>query len=206
MANIPIYDGSPTFTSGSSTPFGFYDADSNFQTDSVKVAKFCANRLGYPLVEIELQSGSFFTAFEEAVTTYGNELYAYKVRQDYLSLEGASTGSNLNHALIEPNMATIVRMSEQYGEEAGVGGNVEWYSGSIVLTGSKQTYDLNAWAVKEGLESKDIGDKKLGVLTFPLPYVKDFPSRSCSIQLSLEPMIKVVGACCSASVAIKRST
>jgi len=161
MANIPIYDGSPTFTSGSMTPFGFYDGDSDFQTDSVKVSKFCANRLGYPLVDVELQSGSFFTAFEEAVTTYGNELYAYKVRQDYLSLEGASTGSNLNHALIEPNMATIVRISEQYGEEAGVGGSVEWYTGSVVLTASRQTYDLNAWAATQGIGSRDIEIKEV---------------------------------------------
>ena len=160
MANIPIYDGSPTFAAGM-TPFGFYDSDTDFTTDSVKVTKFCANRLGYPLVDIELQSGSFFTAFEEAVTTYGNELYAYKVRQDYLSLEGASTGSNLNHALIKPNMGTIVRISEQYGEESGVGGEVEWYTGSVVLTASRQTYDLNAWAVNEGLESKDIEVKQV---------------------------------------------
>ena len=104
---------------------------------------------------------NFFTAFEESVTTYGNELYSYKVRQDYLSLEGASTGSNLNHALIKPNMASIVRISEQYGEEAGVGGDVEWYTGSITLTSSKQTYDLNAWAVKKGLESKDIEVKQV---------------------------------------------
>ena len=160
MANIPIYDGSPSFSSGM-TPFGFYDSDTDFQTDAVKVAKFCAQRLGYPLVDVELQSGSFFTAFEEAVTTYGNELYAYKVRQDYLSLEGASTGSNLNHALIEPNMATIVRLSEQYGEEAGVGGDVEWYTGSVVLTASKQTYDLNAWASTQGIESKNIEVKEV---------------------------------------------
>ena len=160
MANIPIYDGSPTWNS-SSVPFGFYTGSSDFQIDAVKVAKFCAQRLGYPLVDVELQSGSFFTAFEEAVTTYGNELYAYKVRQDYLSLEGASTGSNLNHALIEPNMATIVRLSEQYGEEAGVGGDVEWYTGSVVLTSSVQTYDLNAWAVNEGIESKNIEVKEV---------------------------------------------
>lgn len=160
MANIPIYDGSPTWDANA-VPFGFYNADTDFQADAVKVAKFCAQRLGYPLVDVELQSGSFFTAFEEAVTTYGNELYAYKVRQDYLSLEGASTGSNLNHALIEPNMATIVRLSEQYGEEAGVGGDVEWYTGSIVLTSSKQTYDLNAWAVSEGIESKNIEVKEV---------------------------------------------
>ena len=160
MANIPIYDGSPTWNS-SSVPFGFYTGSSDFQIDAVKVAKFCAQRLGYPLVDVELQSGSFFTAFEEAVTTYGNELYAYKVRQDYLSLEGASTGSNLNHALIEPNMATIVRLSEQYGEEAGVGGDVEWYTGSVVLTASKQTYDLNAWASTQGIESKNIEVKEV---------------------------------------------
>ena len=160
MANIPIYDGNPTFSSGM-TPFGFYDSDTDFTTDSVKVAKFCAQRLGYPLVDVELQSGSFFTAFEEAVTTYGNELYAYKVRQDYLSLEGASTGSNLNHALIKPNMGTIVRISEQYGEEAGVGGDVEWYTGSVVLTASKQTYDLNAWAATQGIASRDIEIKQV---------------------------------------------
>ena len=52
MANIPIYNGNPIFTSGSITPFGFYDGDSDFQVDAVKVAKFCASRLGYPIVDI----------------------------------------------------------------------------------------------------------------------------------------------------------
>ena len=85
------------------TPFGFYDAQTDFQTDADKVAVFCANRLGYPLVDVELQSGSFYTAFEEAVTTYGNELYAYKVRDNQLSLEGLSTGSSLNQSIINRN-------------------------------------------------------------------------------------------------------
>jgi hypothetical protein len=31
-------------------------------------------------------------------------------------------------------MATVVRLSQQYGEEAGVGGNVTWYSGQINTT------------------------------------------------------------------------
>jgi len=160
MANIPIYDGNPIFISGSITPFGFYDADSDFQTDAVKVAKFCALRLGYPIENVELQSGSFFTAFEEAVTVYGNELYAYKVRDNMLSLEGASTGSNLNHAQITPTMASIVRLSEQYGEEAGVGGNVTWYSGSVAMTASVQDYDLGQWAIDNnitgGIEIKKV--------------------------------------------------
>ena len=121
MANTPIWPGSSSFFPGD-TPFGFYDYDTQFQEDANKVAVFCARRLGYPLTEVELQDISFFTAFEEAVTAYGNEVYAYKASENYLSLEGSSTGSNLNYHLQKPNLATVVRLSEQYGEEAGVGG------------------------------------------------------------------------------------
>ena len=150
MANIPIYDGNPTWTSDA-VPFGFYSNDAEFQSDAVKVAKFCASRLGYPLVDVELQSGSFFTAFEEAVTTYGNELYAYKIRDNQLSLEGLSTGSNLNTSIITPNFEPIVRLTEQYGAEAGSGGNIPHYTGSVPLTASKQDYDLAQWAEDKGI-------------------------------------------------------
>jgi len=159
MAEIPIWPGSSSFFPGN-TPFGFYDNDYQFQQDADKVAKFCAQRLGYPIENVELQDIQFYTAFEEAVTTYGNELYAYQVRDNMLSVEGASTGSNLNHALVTPNMSSIVRMSEQYGEEAGVGGNVTWFSGSIALTSSVQDYDLGQWAIDNnitgGIEIKKI--------------------------------------------------
>ena len=143
--NIPIWTGTSTFAVGQ-TPFGFYDNDLDFQTDSDKVADFCARRLGYPLADVELQSGSFYTAFEEAITIYGNELYVYKIRENYLSLEGASSTTIPNGQLISPNLASIVRISEQYGVEAGVGGNVTWYSGSLSLIGGQQTYNMDAWA------------------------------------------------------------
>jgi len=155
MANAAIWPGSSSFFPGE-TPFGFYDYDYQFQTDADKVADFCARRLGYPLTDVELQETSFYTAFEEAVTTYGNEVYAYKVRQDYLDVEGASTGSNLNNTLIQPNMASIIRMSQQYGEEAGVGGNLTWYTGSIDTVANQQDYDMNAWAAASA--SLDTGD------------------------------------------------
>ena len=157
MANIPIWPGSSSFTTTSDpTPFGFYDTDIQFQSDADNVAKFCTRRLGYPLVDVELQNINFYTAFEEAVTTYGNEVYAYKVRQDYLDIEGSPTSSNLNHALIRPNMGTTIRVGEQYGVEAGVGGDVDWKMGSIPLTQSVQTYDMNAWAVREGIGDNEI--------------------------------------------------
>ena len=150
MANIPIWPGSSSFDPGN-TPFGFYDYDAEFREDADKVSNFCARRLGYPLVEVELQDISFYAAFEEAITTYGNELYAYTIRDNQLTLEGGSTGTNLNNAVVTPSFEPIVRLSEQYGVEAGTGGNVTYYTGSIPLTASVQTYDLNEWATEEGV-------------------------------------------------------
>ena len=151
MASITIWDGTATFSSGSSTPFGFYDSDTEFQTDAIKVSKFCGSRLGFPLMDVELQSGSFFACFEEAITTYGNEVFQYKIRENYLNLEGASTGSSINNKVVAPNLNRIVQISNNYGTEAGVGGNVTKYSGSLQITASKQEYDLDAWASAEGI-------------------------------------------------------
>ena len=157
--NVPIWPGSSSFAPGD-TPFGFYDYDPQFQVDADKVSKFCAQRLGYPIQEVELQDINFYTAFEYAVTTYGNELYAFKVRDNLLNVEGLDVNINLNDAIITPNFANIVRLSQQYGEEAGVGGNVTWYSGSIPLIPGVQDYDLTVWAASQnitgGIEIKNI--------------------------------------------------
>ena len=159
MANIPIWNGTSTFYPGD-TPFGFYDNDYQFQQDADRVAKFCASRLGYPISEVELQSGSIYTAFEEAVTVYGNELYAFKLRDNMLSFEGLSTGSSVNNALVTPTMDSVVRLAQQYGEEAGVGGNVDYNLGFITLESGIQDYDLADWAVSQsisgGIEIKRI--------------------------------------------------
>jgi hypothetical protein len=160
MPNTPIWPGSSSFFPGE-TPFGFYDNDIDFQTDADKVAVFCARRLGYPLTDVELQDISFYAAFEEAITTYGNEVYAFQASENYLSLEGSTTGSLLNYKLQQPNLAGVVRLSEQYGEEAGVGGTVSWKEGSIPLTKGKQEYDMTAWATGSGIEAGDLEIKQV---------------------------------------------
>jgi hypothetical protein len=157
---VSIWPGSSSFFPGM-TPFGFYDNDYQFQVDIDRFAIFAARRLGYPIVEVELQDINFYAAFEEAITTYGNEVYAYKIRQDYLDVEGAPTGSSFNNALITPNMANIIRISEQYGTEAGTGGNVTWYQGSLPLTASVQTYDLDVWATQNGISGSDLEIRRI---------------------------------------------
>ena len=148
--NIPIWTGTSSFSPGE-TPFGFYDYDADFQRDADKVATFCTRRLGYPLVDIELQDISFYAAFEEAITTYGNELYAYQIRDNQLDLIGISTSTPLNNSIITPSFQSVIRLSKQYGSEAGSGGNITYYTGSIPLTASIQDYDLKQWAEDEGI-------------------------------------------------------
>ena len=156
MANIPIWPGSSSFHPGD-TPFGFYDNDIAFEKDADKVCTFVTRRLGYPLVEIELQAINIYAAFEEAVTVYGNELYAYKIRENYLTLEGAPSSVEIDEAIVSPNLGRIIDYSEQYGAEAGTGGNVPWHKMAVPLTASVQDYDLNALAYQNGYtEPNDI--------------------------------------------------
>jgi hypothetical protein len=156
MANIPIWPGSSSFHPGD-TPFGFYDNDPAFEKDADKICTFVTRRLGYPLVEIELQAINIYAAFEEAVTIYGNELYAYKIRENYLTLEGAPSSIEIDEAIVTPNMGRIIDYSEQYGAEAGTGGNVPWRKMAVPLTSSVQDYDLDDLAAQNGFsQSNDI--------------------------------------------------
>ena len=78
-ATTPIWNGTGGPISGS-TPFGFYDNDTVYQADGPKVANFCARKLGYPIMEVELQSGSFYACFEEAVSVYAEEVIYIRLK------------------------------------------------------------------------------------------------------------------------------
>jgi hypothetical protein len=149
MANPSIYDGTPIPISGS-TPFGYYDLDAQFQIDGPKVANYCATKLGYPIMDVELQDVNIYTCFEEAVSVYSEELYQSKIKDNYLGLEGAPTQSQFNNTVVVPSLNSIVTIADNYGAQIGIGGTVEYYSGSLNLTASVQVYDMQKWAVDKG--------------------------------------------------------
>lgn len=176
QVEIQYYDASiPLLPVSGNTPFGYYDTDPQFQADGPKFVKFASRRLGYPIMEIELQDINFYAAFEDAVSAYGKELYEYKIRENYLSMEGNPTGSNLNNALIQPNFSNIMRIAADYGSEVGSGGNVPYYTGSIDLISGQQNYDLNAWASSSGVvQSGDQIDIKRILYEAPPAIVRYF--------------------------------
>jgi hypothetical protein len=149
MANQQPWPGSASFSTGS-TPFGLYDTDQVFASESIQVADYCAKKLGYPMMEVELQDTQFFACFEEAVSTYALEIYQSKIKDNYLTLEGSSTGSLLNNTVVVSNLQSVITIADSYGAPAGVGGNVDWRTGSISLSSTQQIYDLQLIASQSG--------------------------------------------------------
>ena len=136
------WPGSSSFVTGS-TPFGIYDTDTSFQTDAPKTADWCAKRLGYPIIDVELTSGSFFACFEEATSEYGAQVNQFNIRNNLDILKGAATGSNYSQKLVDgSSVPTIFRMAQSYGTLSGVGGNVDIKKAYIDITPGVQKYDL----------------------------------------------------------------
>tara|TARA_R110002012_G_scaffold220911_2_gene392554 strand:- start:4873 stop:6015 length:1143 start_codon:yes stop_codon:yes gene_type:complete len=141
MANTKIWEGTSQFlgTAGQ-TPFGHFDSDIKFRSDADTVAAWCAKRLGYPIVDIELQDVQFWACFEEAVTEYGAQVQRYQIRQNLLEASN-TTRTDLTNRTIEGNNG-LIGLSEHYGTEALSGGNVTLKSGSVDIVSGTQSYDL----------------------------------------------------------------
>ena len=142
MAQEAIWPGSGSAASGS-TPFGFYDGDSDFQTEAPQFATWCARRLGYPIMSVELQDIQFYACFEESISEYSAQVNQFNIKDNLLHLTGQPTGSSVTHKRVTPTMGRSVFLSKQYGTEAGVGGDVDIKKGSIQVTSGSQEYDLN---------------------------------------------------------------
>ena len=144
-SHIQIWDGTTDFIAGEATPFGFYDDDLAFQEDAPKVARYCAEKLGWPVLDIELNERQFYIAFEEAVTAYGKEVIESIAASTMSStIGGSASGQAVNATVFKPSLQSVVRASAQYGMEAGVGGDVDLKSYLIDLVEGQQEYDLES--------------------------------------------------------------
>jgi len=159
MSQAVIWTGSADFTSGSSTPWGTYDSDGIFQSDAPKFASWAAKRLGYPIIDIELQGDNFFAVFEESVSEYSAQVNQFNIRNNLGSLEGQPTGTNYTHqSVLGSELNNIITISEAYGNLANVGGRTDIKRGYVDAVAGTQNYDLQSlWAnVSESGERIDI--------------------------------------------------
>jgi hypothetical protein len=145
-STINHYPGSSSFEVGQ-TPFGIYDDDGIFSEDAPKVALWCARRLGYPIIDVEMIDDQFFACFEESVSEYGAQVNQFNIRNNLPIVSGQSTSTNYTGQLVDGSFVpTIVRVSDAYGTLAGVGGRTDIKRGFVSMSANTQSYDLTDFA------------------------------------------------------------
>ncbi len=147
------YTDPSSFTSGSGqTPYGTYEGDSTFQSDIVSVTKWVAKRLGYPVLQLEIPSGSIYACFEESINEYSQHINNYNIKNWMWEQYGEKSriSGSLSTGVsnpVTPTNGPSVQLSEKYGQMSNIGGNVDLKKGYITLSGSVQDYDLqDVWA------------------------------------------------------------
>ena len=144
-------DPSGSFIEGQ-TPYGTYDADSTFSTDIVSVTKWCAKRLGYPVLQLEIPSGSIYACFEEAVNEYSQHINNYNIKNwmweqygEKSRISGSLSTGSANP--VTPSLGPSITLSEKYGQAVGMSETYDLKKGYITITGSAQDYNLqDVWA------------------------------------------------------------
>lgn len=131
--------------SAEATPFGLYDSDSDFRNDAPKTAVWVTKRLGYPIVNIELDNSQIWACFEESTSEYSAQINQFNLRNNLDILKGQRKGrvSNFSQTLVDGSfLPNAVRMSQQYGTLAGVGGNTSIKKAYIDLVPEQQIYNI----------------------------------------------------------------
>ena len=160
MATEAVWPGSGSAVSGT-TPFGLYDTDSDFQTEAPQFATWCARRLGYPITAVEMQDSQFYACLEESVSEYSAQVNQFNIRDNLLHLKGQATSSNFTHKRVKPTLSETIFVSEEYGQEALVGGTVDVKRTAVSINSGSQVYDLNTLIADASQSGESIEVKRV---------------------------------------------
>lgn len=126
------------------TPFGFFDQDSDFQSEADSMVVFIKRKLGDDILSVELTKKQIWGCFEESLLEYSSIINKYQAKSQLANLLGAATGSlkGLENKFPRENLEFMLRRAEPYSMEAGLGGSFDMMSGSIQLEKNRQDYDI----------------------------------------------------------------
>lgn len=124
------------------TPFGFFDTDSEFQTEADAVVTFTKRKLGDDILSVELTKKQIWACLEEATLEYSRIVNEADAKSQLNNHLGYPTGSDVQGLFPKQNLEYLLRMAEPYSMEAGVGGSYNDTSGSIQLVENQQDYDI----------------------------------------------------------------
>ena len=128
------------------TPFGFFDADSEFQVEADKMIVFVKRALGDDILSVEISRKQIWMCFEESLLEFGSLVNQYQAKSQLSTLLGYPTGSlssgSIQNMYPRNTLEFLTRQAEPYSTQAGVGGSYNSMSGSLTLSAGQQDYDI----------------------------------------------------------------
>ena len=127
-----------------------------FCTGAANQVSYTFKKLGGDVLDIEITTGSVFSAYEEAVLEYSYILNIHQAKNMLGSALGATTGTfnhdgekisgpdNVNLRYPKWQFSYGKRIGDGMVTDAGFGGNTRIYSASLAVTSSQSDYDLQS--------------------------------------------------------------
>jgi len=111
-----------------------------------------AKRLGHPVLQLEIPSGSIYACFEESISEYSQHINNYNIKNwmweqygEKNRISGSISTGSANP--VTPSVGPSIGLSDKYGQAVGLSENYDLKKGYVTLSGSVQDYDLQGlWA------------------------------------------------------------
>jgi hypothetical protein len=129
----------------SPTPFGFFDEESEYQTEADAIVTFVKRKLGDDVLSVELTKKQIWGNLEESLLEYGSILNQYQAKSQLIQFLGMPSSGSLSGSegkYPRENLQFLSRIAEPYGSEANMGGSYNQISGSIQLQRGQQDYNI----------------------------------------------------------------
>jgi hypothetical protein len=206
-----VYFGDTSYLSPvkGNTPFEYYTNDPEFIRDAKNVAKFVAQRLGIsgPMfniasnqylaspAQLNISDLTVYAAFEEAVTTYGNMVYQFKIRDNYINIEGSDSLPFNNSAITFVNSIDVNSPITWSGPRLATWEEIDFnpaYSQSIV--------DGEIYAISASLSDFiALDQKQIKSLTFATEYVDQVLNITLDLSVYVYNQFNKIGGLTSGS-------
>jgi len=169
--------------SDSSTPSSLFSE--YFCSGAAEQVAYTYRKFGGDVLDIELTSGSVFTAYEEAILEYSYLINIHQAKNSLSDLLGATTGTfdhegqiqsgeslsgkNVNLKYPRFEFAYARRVGYGVSTEAGFGGETTIYSASFSGTAGQQDFDLQQIVSSSAATNSSmqfygkVGDKRINV-------------------------------------------
>ena len=154
-----------------SLAIGVYSGTEEFLSGAAAQVEYTFRKLGGEVLDIELSASNVYAAYEEACLEYSYILNIHQSKNIMGDALGSTTGSfdhrgnritgpeNVNLKYPRFEFAYAKRVADALSQEAGVGGNVQFYSASFARVAKQQDYNLQKLIYTASVDDSDAATK-----------------------------------------------